>query len=260
MTYSKEHLDEINQKYKDINQPYNNLLLTLYDFQPQLENKKAVEYLMQGAGRRIKTLNRCIQNIFTIFPPENIKLLSKEKLTDININLHTFFINISGVFDNLAWVFLYENDLIGKREEGKVTRNGVGLFQTETQKHLNSKLNDYLNSDAIKSWYTDYSKVYRDSLAHRIPLYVPPSLLNSDEEKEYRDIENEKNMLDFSKDQDIEQYEKLSGRQEEIGVASHFFADSLNEGCQPAYFHVQVLADFATVEEILEKFIEYFNE
>ena len=54
---------------------------------------------------------------------------------------------------------------------------------------------DYLNSEPIINWYSDYSKNYRDALAHRIPLYVPPSVLNKDDEKEYFELENKKNLF-----------------------------------------------------------------
>jgi len=213
---------------------------------------------MQGVGRRLKTLSRCINNIFTIFPSDRSEHLSKEELSDVNINLHAFFINIAGVFDNLGWVFVYENELLGKANEGKIARNGVGLFCTETQSYLTRELRDYLNSNSIKTWNADYSKNYRDSLAHRIPLYVPPSLLNDAEAQVFRDREQQIQKLDFTKEADREKYDELHEAQQKLGRVSHFLAHSLNEGSRPVYFHAQVLADFATIEEVIHKFIKHF--
>jgi hypothetical protein len=34
-----------------------------------------------------------------------------QDFSDLDINLHAFFVNISGILDNLGWVFVYENDL-----------------------------------------------------------------------------------------------------------------------------------------------------
>lgn len=258
MAYSEEVLSEINTKYGELGISHNELLLELMTFQQGLSNEKAKEYLTQGVGRRLKTLSRCIYNIFTIFPADRTEHLSKEELADININLHAFFINISGIFDNLGWVFAYENNLLGKANEGKIPRNGVGLFCDGTQNHLSKDLNNYLNSEVIKTWYTDYSKNYRDSLAHRIPLYVPPSLLNKKEAEEFQNIEEQLQKLDLSKECDREKYDELRDMQQKLGTASHLFAHSLSEGCNPVYFHAQVLADFATVEETIEKFITHF--
>ncbi len=258
MTYSSENLAEINEKYLGINHAHDNLLLRIIFFESTLKNVKAREYLMKGVGRRLKTITRCINNIFTTFPPVQVEHLSKEALTDTDINLHAFFINVAGIFDNLAWVFVYENDLLGKSKEGKIPRNRIGLFNEETQKHLKAELRDYLNTDSMKSWYESYSKSYRDSLAHRIPLYVPPSVLNKTQEKEYQNIEEQIQALGFSEVSDIDKRNALRDTQQSLGKASHFFAHSLSEGSRPVYLHAQVLADYATVEEVIEKFCNNF--
>lgn len=258
MVYSEIHLKKINDNYQEINHKYDNLLLQLTFFQQELNNEKAREYLMQGVGRRLKTLTRCIDNIFTLFPPERVEHLSKEELSDLAINLHAFFINISGVFDNLGWVFVYEKDLFGKEIDRKIDRNGVGLFIKKTQEYLNPELREYLITDPIKSWYEDYSKNYRDSLAHRIPLYVPPSLLDKTEAEEFKGIEEQMQTLDISKEHERDKYNELFDKQLSLGKVSYFFAHSIDEGSNPVYFHFQILTDFLTVEEVIEKFCEKF--
>ena len=259
MTYSTETLVEIYEKYREINNTHDKLLLRLTSFQRTLTNEKAREYLMQGVGRRLKTLTRCICNIFSIFPPEQSKRLSKDELTDIDINLHAFFINIAGIFDNLAWAFVHENDLLGKTSEGKIPKIRVGLFNKETQKNLKTALNDYLNSATMKLWYEGYSKIYRDSLAHRIPLYVPQALVSKDEKKKIKTIEEQLQELDFSKVCDIDKHNELRNKQQTLGRASHFFGHSPTEGNLAVYFHAQVLSDYATVEEIIDKFCKNFS-
>lgn len=259
MAYSEEALQELEEKFQQLHLTKNNILLELYSFQEKLTADKAKEYLLQGVARRLKTLSRCIDNIFKRFPPAQTENLSSDDLADISINLHAFFINIAGVFDNLAWVFIFENNLLGRPRDGKVSRNGVGLFSSSTQEHLPKELNDYLTSEPIESWYIDYSKTYRDSLAHRIPLYVPPTLLNKEDEKSFRDIEEQKQNLDFSKETDRKKYDELNDSQKKIGQASHFFSDTLSEGCAPAYIHAQILADFVTVEEVISMFCETFK-
>jgi len=138
-------------------------------------------------------------------------------------------INISGVFDNLGWVFVYERDLFGKAKDGKIDRNGVGLFIKKTQDKLKPELRAYLDSNPIKSWHEDYSKKYRDSLAHRIPLYVPPSLLDKAEEEEFYDNEKQIQFLDLRKERDRDKYYALNDKRHKLGRVSYFFAHSLNQ-------------------------------
>jgi hypothetical protein len=258
MAYSDETLVQLAEKYQEVSQSHKNLLLDLMFFRQKLGKEKSKEYLMQGVGRRLDILTRSIDNVYSIFPPNRKERLSKVENADIVINLHAFFINITGVFDNLAWVFVHENNLLGKSNEGKISRNGVGLFCQETQEHIAEELRDYLNSDQIISWYTEYSKNYRDSLAHRIPLYVPPFILNDDEGAEYKAIENQINDLDFTRQEDRNKSDELHERQQNLGRISHFLSHSLEEGCRPVYFHAQVIADFLTVKETIGKFIEHF--
>lgn len=258
MSYSEEGLAEIDKKYEELNDTYSNLSFELMSFCQRLNKEKAKEYLMQGVGRRLKILYRCINNIFTIHPPLRTEHLSEDELSDLNINLHSFFINIAGVFDNLGWVFVHERELLGKAKDGKIPTGGVGLFSDKTQTHLNPELRNYLKSESIKTWYKGYSKNYRDSLAHRIPLYVPPVLLNEEEAKKYQEIEKQIQELDFGKQSDRDKYEEQLEVQQQLGKASHLFAHSMNEGSKPVYFHAQVLADFSTVKEVIEKFCKNF--
>ncbi|MFH1769228.1 MAG: hypothetical protein ABH833_01000 [Parcubacteria group bacterium] len=260
MVYAQESLDEINGKYHELILLHRRLLLNLGTFQQKLNNEKAREYLMHGIARRLDILFQCIENIFTIFTPNRTEHLSKEELSNLGINLHAFFINIAGILDNLGWVFVYENNLFGRRQDGKIDRNGVGLFNDITQQHLNPKLREYLQSELMSTWYDDYTKKYRDSLAHRIPLYVPPSILNNEQSKEFSDIEAEIQGLDLSHEEDINKWGALLDKQRSLGVASHFFAHSMDEGCRPVYFHAQIIADYLTIDEVINIFCDDFYQ
>jgi hypothetical protein len=58
----------------------------------------------------------------------------------VQINLHAFVINLSGVFDNWAWAFIHRHDLL--RNVGGKTN--VGMFKEATQRLLPAALSDYL--------------------------------------------------------------------------------------------------------------------
>ena len=254
MFYNEEDIIKIKEKYADIHHIYEELMLKLLHLRSKLTKEKAREYLMQGVGRRLNVLTKCTHNIFRIFPVEKTDLLPRDDLTDLDINLHAFFVNISGIIDNLGWVFVYENDLFGSPKEGKIDKNGVGLLNKKTQAHLGPDLNEYLKSERMQTWYTEYSKNYRDALAHRIPLYVPPSLLNKEENDEYMLLEKE--LWDFTSLEAISLHDQIIKKQSQLGRPCPFFAHSCSEKGKPLFLHAQVIADFMTIEEIINKFCD----
>jgi hypothetical protein len=259
MAYDERSLNEITEKYENVRAIQLQLLRQLGSLHSKLTNDKAKEYLIQGAGRRLDILARCIENIFHIFPIGQTEHLTRPALTDLGINLHAFIVNISGVFDNLGWVFVYEHDLLGLRKHGKLVRNDVGLFQLETQKHLPEAFRNYLQSDHLCSWHSEYSKNYRDALAHRIPLYVPPSIISPAEHEKYLELEAQLQCLDLTAFKDIEIYGDVLHQQEQLGRASPWFVHSVAEDGRPVYLHAQVIADYATIEEVVTRFCEHFE-
>ena len=257
MVYDEAGILKTREQYAEIKDSYKNLILDLSDLNIKLKSNKAQEYLMQGAGRRIVILSRCIDNVFKIFPLEKTDLLSKNELTDLAINLHAFFVNISGILDNLGWVFICENNLLGKPKEGKVSKHDVGLFNEKTQEHLGHRLKAYLTSSNVQDWYKNYSKIYRDALAHRVPLYVPPLALNNEEAEEYLSLE--KSLRDFSIIVNTKEHDRILEKQSKLGKPCYFFAHSYNEDGRPVLLHAQIIVDFITISDIVNSFCLYFN-
>jgi hypothetical protein len=206
---------------------------------------------MQGVSRRLKVLTRCIENVFELFPPARLEKLTKVALTDVEINLHAFVTNMAGLFDNLAWAFALEHQLVGPPKSGKLTRTQVDLFKIEMQNHLPQAFTGYLQSEAIVTWHTTYSKNYRDALAHRIPLYVSRNLLDEDARKRFFELQAEMDSLDFRAQ--FLRYGQLLDEQERLGVASHYAVHSFDE-VRPIRFHAQTIIDFMTIDEIVERF------
>ena len=110
------------------------------------------------------TLVRCIQNVFELIPMETDEVPVREVLHDAQINIQSFFANVYGCIDNLAWVWVYEKGL-----DANIHRNRVGLRakHTEVRSSLSGALQGYLTT--LDPWL-DYIIEYRDALAHRIPL------------------------------------------------------------------------------------------
>ncbi len=226
-----------------------NKLCRLHD---SLKTDKAKEYLSHGVMRRKGIMMRSIENVFTIFPIERIKLLSTDELRDVDINLHAFCVNIFGLLDNLAWVLIHE-----KRPAAKINKMGVGLYKEKTQEYLTEEFSRYLNSERMKKWYAEYLTNYRDALSHRIPLYVPPKTLTPEQASQVKQIENK--IADCYKSCDLDMIEKLRKEQDSIGdicfLVSHAFSES-----KSIILHPQLIADFNTIEEIVKKYCEMFLE
>ena len=260
MYYDTDSLKRVKEEYEDVAKKHNQLKSRLMHFQSKLMKSDSQVYLTQGVARRLGILVRCIDNIFRIYPVERTKKLLPDELTDLTINLHAFFVNTSGIFDNLGWVFVCEHNLSGKRKDGKLERKDIGLFNKKTQLHLTKNLREYLQSTDLQTWYANYSKNYRDALAHRIPLYVPPAILNENEGEKYKKLQDKLQTLGLYSPEGLKHYGDILDQQTQLGEISPFFAHLPTAGGTPVFFHAQVIVDYKTIEELVIKFCEAYIE
>lgn len=259
MAYNEESLRQLSDKYSELSRTRDRLMFRLIELNSALLNERAKEYCMQGVGRRLGTLTRCIENIYKLFPINRTELLPREDLLDLGINLHAFMVNVSGLFDNLAWVYVLEYDLVGNPKECKLHRNSVSLFNRDLQRQMPANFSSYLCSDHLREWYSEHSKNYRDAVAHRIPLYVPPSLLTGEAQRRYLELEAQIQDLDISKPENLELYGKILDEQTMLGEANPLCVHSTSELARPMYLHAQVLADYAMVEEVVLTYCDEFK-
>ena len=248
-----EDIEKIEEKLVLLKSRYAELINKLHQIGSALKNDKAKEYLFHGVARRLGVIERCVVNIYSIFPLQREQLLDWDELKDVDINLHAFFVNIFGLLDNMAWVAVYEKD----RRRG-INKKDVGLYRIKTQEILNDDFREYLNSDRMKKWHDEYLKNYRDALSHRIPLYVPPKNLTPDQQKQVADIEERRNKA--IRGRDFSLIDNLQKEEDKIGTPSPFFLHSLPEtDNKMVSLHAQVITDFGTVEEILDNFCAMFT-
>ncbi|MGV7222430.1 MAG: hypothetical protein ACQ9MH_12975 [Nitrospinales bacterium] len=235
-----------------LNNRHVDLIYKINKLRPKIKNEKAEEYLFHGILRRLGTIKRCIENIYFIFPLDRKTLLEINEQQDIIINLHAFFMNIFGLLDNMAWVVVYE-----KNKAGKIKRTKIGLYRNEIQKLLSSEFKNYINSEEISHWHNSYLKEYRDTLAHRIPLYVPPKFLEPEEQEEEKTLWRK--WEDAGKRRNIDEEKKIENKIKEIGVPAPVYTHSLDEDKKLMKLHIQVITDFTTIEKIIDKFCEMFS-
>jgi hypothetical protein len=209
---------------------------------------EAKEYAAHGFSRRIYTLQRCLDRVFSIIPPGSRKIPKGHRVEDVMINIQAFVFNTFGCLDNLAWIWVIERDVLGRG--GALLANnraGVGLRAKYVQASFFPDFEDYLNGFA--PWF-QHLEDFRHSLAHRIPLYVPPHIVSPADEAEF-------NVLSEAAERAAEAGDwsgYFAARTKALNVGSFepIMVHSLDQGSGTVLYHGQLLNDLKTVVDIGE--------
>ena len=250
MYFSEEDLEKIRQEHLSVPVKYQCLLLACAA--RNYNDPQAHEYATHGFSRRLKTLVRCIENVFEILPPDRIELPTKDELSDAAINIQAFVFNVFGCADNLAWVWVREKCLV-QNNGSPIPKRWVGLRKKNefVRRSFSQDFQEYLKG--LDVWFENLEN-FRHALAHRIPLYIPPYIVSDDKMADYRQLED--SMAEASKRQDFAKYDLLSAEQEALGVFNPVMTHSFEEKSKVVVFHAQLLADFNTIEELGRKVFE----
>lgn len=247
MHHSSDAATDIVKAHPAVSQELQDLWVALAtEVRPRLKVPSAQAYLIQGVCRRLKCVRRCLNNVFNLFPVSRQKLLSEDERSDVEINLQAFLIHCHGIADNLAWTYVLERGLA-------LDRRKVGLFNRVTQEVLPEDIRGYLTSERMKIWHRTYAKNFRDALAHRIPPYIPPSMLTPERQQRSAelDAEIESEMRDGNFDRALELEEEQEGLGRICPVFVHSYLDE--DRSAPVLLHAQLIADSRTVMEIANK-------
>jgi hypothetical protein len=221
--------------------------------QASKQSSKVVrDYLQYGVGRRLNIIQLSMRKIYELFPPCQDEPLPEETIHEVQVYLQAFVINVSGIFDNWAWAFVFKHDLLEKIG-GKLS---VGMFLPRTQQCLPASLRDYVTTEPRISWHKKYMKDYRDALAHRIPLYVPPFRIDPKDEERYGQLELRKQAL-FER-HDWAELDRIDDEQKSLGKALPVFLGDFSS--PEVYFHPQLNADGGLVLEFAKLFYSAWHE
>jgi hypothetical protein len=216
------------------------------------KSESAREYALQGFGRRMGTINRAIDQVFTILPPEREDIPVRDEVVDATIAIQSFVLNIVGCLDNLAWIWVYEENIKTKKGTD-LDPKAVGLWKTHKQvrETFPRGFQDYLESR--ERWF-EHIKGFRDALAHRIPLYIPPYVVKPSNADEHDRLEKEAGIA--LQNMNIEQYDRARFAQRKLAVFQPWMTQSIYEKAPSIVFHPQLLADYATIEELSGKLFD----
>lgn len=100
MAYTDEQVQHFEEEYFRLRQGLEDLMLKTVAAGQESPHAGVKEHLLHGASRRINVIKKAIENIFSEFPPTTTHPIDKEVLSDVQINLHAYVMNLYGIFDN----------------------------------------------------------------------------------------------------------------------------------------------------------------
>jgi hypothetical protein len=244
MPFSEKSLAELRSAYQAVHQKYEALFMRYVTL--ELTNQRAREFATQGFPRRLRIMVQCINNVFAIVPPEREDVPTTEEILNTTINIQAFMVNVFGSIDNLAWIWVQEKNLT--MPNGRpIPYVNIGLTSKNVQvrESFSPEFQEYLKT--MDSWFEGMGD-YRNALAHRISLYIPPYVVSPDNHAAYQELGTRMNAAIMRKD--VAEYDWLSSEQDRLGRFSPWMQHSFAEEVSPIYFHPQLLADFNTIEDI----------
>ncbi len=210
------------------------------------------EYAISGLIRRLDTMIRAIDYVYNILPPEQEDIPDADDRVGATIVIQSFVTNLHGCLDNLAWIWVYETSQRGPGGK-ELDRHLVGLGEGYwfLKKSFSKTFRKYLKTR--RKWFRHVAE-FRDSLAHRIPLYILPFVLSKDRSDEYHRLEKE--AYEAGMKGDYKAYDELTSKQKALGVYRPWLMHSPTEKSPGVVFHEQLLQDFVTIDECANKILE----
>lgn len=255
--YTAEQCESFREKIVELRNAQLLVLTDMADIAQRLTCQQARTFANEGLGRRLRVIERCILNVFAIFPPDRAEFLTKEDCDNVAIQLHAFAVNVYALFDNVAWVCTLEAGL-------NISPLDVGPYKKACRPAIPAALQRYLDEITAVEWFSKYGKGYRDSTAHRIPPYLPPRALTAEDAARWQQLHNASMdaLLGLQTDADRQDFsrrlalhESLEEQKGALGSNSLVMAISLTGSEEPlVYMHPQLLCDWALAHELLQTF------
>jgi hypothetical protein len=235
--------EEVHRQFVDLRERY---------ISRKYKSDRAKEYANHGFSRRLGTMVRAIDLVFEILPPEREDIPKRDEVVDATIAIQSFVLNTFGSLDNLAWVWVYEKDVKGKDGiELDPKWVGLGKGNKQVRNSFSNEFRSYL--DSRQDWF-DHLKGFRDSLVHRIPLYIPPYIVTPETVDEYNRLEQASG--DALRRANLKEYDRLQSEQKKFVLFRPWMTHSRYEKAPSAIFHSQLLADYVTIDEFGRTMLE----
>jgi len=204
---------------------------------------RGAEYAKHGFCRRLETLVRSIERVYELLPPDQQEIPSREFVVDAAIAIQAFVMNAFGCLDNIAWIWVFEKEI--KNSDGSdLERLEVGLGKKKVKNKLTKEFQAYL--DSRQQWLGNLIN-FRDALAHRVPLYIPPYVVPERNIPKYNELEKAK--WEEPAKSDPVSYEKIKTEQLQLCQFVPGMMHSIFDQSPQIEFHSQLLIDYVTIDE-----------
>ncbi len=168
--------------------------------------------------------------------------LSPYEATDCAIHVNAYYLNLRGALDNLAWTLQYEWQLLPKVSEDVPSRKQCGLFARAFRMALKSRSSSLAS---LLEQQTDWARELadlRDPAAHRVPIYVPPAIMTSqDQVDEFRRIGAQASMP--ASERGDRSISEIYQEAQAVGEFAPVMIISNREGLQIRYIDDQIGSD-----------------
>jgi hypothetical protein len=210
---------------------------------------RAKEFATHGVSRRLRTMAHCIERVFAIVPPEREDHPSTDELVDAVTYIQAFIFNCFACLDNLAWIWVCEQQLTTDRGETIPAASiGLGKKCRVVRQSLPPDFRKHLKS--LDKWFAHLEN-FRHALAHRIPLYIPPGVVREQDVAQYRLLELQ--IAKARRKRNQNRYEKLKAAQEALTRYQPEMVHSPEDKSKRIVFHPQLLSDFHTVCDLAKR-------
>lgn len=216
-----------------------------------LQSPRAREHADHGLGRRLAMLSHCVEAVFRVLPPDRDDIPQRDEVLAATASIQSFLMNAFGCCENVAWIWVNEKQPM--QPNGRPwRRNQVGILagQADLRATFSAPFRAYLESR--DDWF-GHLKDFRDALAHRIPLYIPPFAVDPADADRYQDLEVRAQAALAAGD--LVTHEQLSRASRALARFSPVMVHALGE-TPPVVFHYQLLADASTIIEIGENVLD----
>ncbi len=147
-----------------------------------LANFHAQRHLREGFNLRFLMMQNARLEIQRLIQDRGNDPLSIRDSVYLNMRLNSYYSNLCGALDNLAWMISWELDLLkGLDESDPASRTFSNLFGRDFLKSLDEHYPELATLlEEQRDWYLEVRSL-RDPGAHRIPLRFVNSILKPEE-------------------------------------------------------------------------------
>lgn len=250
--YSFEIQQEMRRELSSTLSALDNLIFHVAN--DQFNNEGSNKFAKHGVGRRIRLVYHSLRNIFAVIPTNSSELIPDENLINASINLQSFLSNLYGILDNIAWVWYYENPELHTIFERHKQQIGLTRKHSQFRKHLPKP---FLNTLKQNDNWISFIKEIRDALAHQIPLYIIPAMVDEKNKDIYYELDNQKLSCIISRDFDT--FDKIEKQQRSMSYFHPYWIKETKGETTPMVLHPQAISDAKTIIVILKEFLKTFQ-